>query len=237
MEPVYKRVIMKISGEALSSATHKPLDFNIVSSITDQIVDVVKKGVEIGIIVGGGNIWRGARVGAHMDRTTADYMGMLATVINALALQDALEKKDIQTRVQTAIEMRAIAEPYIRRKAVKHLTNNRVVIFACGTGNPYFSTDTAAALRAAEMEVDLIMLAKNVDAVYDSDPNENKNAKRIDQIDYMEVMNKGLAVMDNTAITLCMDNSIPIIVFGVNEENSINRVICGEKIGTLIKKI
>lgn len=234
MKPAYKRVIMKVSGEALCSADKRPLDFDIINRIAEQLIAVEKAGVEAGIIVGGGNIWRGARVGAHMDRTTADYMGMLATVINALALQDALEEKGMQTRVQTAIEMRQIAEPYIRRKAMKHLEKGRIVIFACGTGNPYFSTDTAAALRAAEMEVDLIMLAKNVDAVYDSDPKLNPDAHRFEKISYMDVMNKGLSVMDNTAITLCMDNHIPINVFGVNEPDSIVRVVSGEKIGTLI---
>jgi uridylate kinase len=203
--------------------------------IAGQIVELSLAGVEIGIIVGGGNIWRGAVARKRMDRASADYMGMLATVINALGLQDAIEEKGIATRVQTAIEMRQIAEPYIRRKAVKHLENGRVVIFACGTGNPYFSTDTAAALRAAEMEVELIMLAKNVDAVYDSDPKANPNAERIESISYLEVMNRGLNVMDNTALTLCMDNSIPIIVFGVNEDDSIRRVVCGEKIGTTIR--
>ena len=225
---------MKVSGEALCSAENRPLDFEIIDRIASQLITVERSGVEVGIIVGGGNIWRGARVGAHMDRTTADYMGMLATVINALAMQDALEAKGMQTRVQTAIEMRQIAEPYIRRKAMKHLEKGRIVIFACGTGNPYFSTDTAAALRAAEMEVDLIMLAKNVDAVYDSDPKVNPDAHRFEEISYMDVMNKGLSVMDNTAITLCMDNHIPINVFGVNEPDSIVRVVAGEKIGTLI---
>ncbi|HBU12142.1 MAG TPA: UMP kinase [Clostridiales bacterium] len=235
MQPKYKRVIMKISGEALCSAKNRPLDFEIISNVTDQIIEIAQAGVEVGIIVGGGNIWRGARVGAHMDRTTADYMGMLATVINALALQENIEEKGLQTRVQTAIEMRQIAEPYIRRKAVKHLEKGRVVIFACGTGNPYFSTDTAAALRAAEMEVELIMLAKNVDGVYDSDPRENPNAVRYTTLSYLDVINRGLAVMDNTAITLCMDNSIPINVFGVNEEKSIVRVVSGEEIGTMIQ--
>jgi len=235
VKPIYKRVIMKISGEALCSENQRPLDFDIVDNIADQIISIAESGVEIGIIVGGGNIWRGARVGTHMDRTTADYMGMLATVINALGLQDALEEKGMQTRVQTAIEMRQIAEPYIRRKAVKHLEKGRVVIFACGTGNPYFSTDTAAALRAAEMEVELIMLAKNVDGVYDSDPKQNPDAERYESLSYLDVINKGLNVMDNTAITLCMDNSIPIIVFGVNEADSIRRVVSGEKIGTIIK--
>ena len=218
----------------MCSAENRPLDFEIIDRIASQLITVERSGVEVGIIVGGGNIWRGARVGAHMDRTTADYMGMLATVINALAMQDALEAKGMQTRVQTAIEMRQIAEPYIRRKAMKHLEKGRIVIFACGTGNPYFSTDTAAALRAAEMEVDLIMLAKNVDAVYDSDPKVNPDAHRFEEISYMDVMNKGLSVMDNTAITLCMDNHIPINVFGVNEPDSIVRVVAGEKIGTLI---
>lgn len=234
MKPAYKRVIMKVSGEALCSEDRRPLDFDIINRIAGQLITVEKAGVEAGIIVGGGNIWRGARVGAHMDRTTADYMGMLATVINALAMQDALEEKGMQTRVQTAIEMRQIAEPYIRRKAMKHLEKGRIVIFACGTGNPYFSTDTAAALRAAEMEVDLIMLAKNVDAVYDKDPKLHPDAHRFEEISYMDVMNKGLSVMDNTAITLCMDNHIPINVFGVNEPDSIVRVVSGEKIGTLI---
>ncbi len=235
MVPKYKRVIMKISGEALCSAENRPLDFDIVGNIADQIIELNKAGVEVGIIVGGGNIWRGAAAKKRMDRATADYMGMLATVINALGLQDAIEEKGVPTRVQTAIEMRQIAEPYIRRKAVKHLENGRVVIFACGTGNPYFSTDTAAALRAAEMEVELIMLAKNVDAVYDSDPKKNPNAERIESISYLEVMNRGLNVMDNTALTLCMDNSIPINVFGVNEENAIKRVVSGERIGTRIE--
>lgn len=235
MRPVYKRVIMKISGEALCSEQNRPLDFEIIENISDQIIEIANAGVEVGLIVGGGNIWRGARVGKFMDRTTADYMGMLATVINALALQYALEEKGLQTRVQTAIEMRQIAEPYIRRKAVKHLEKGRVVIFACGTGNPYFSTDTAAALRAAEMDVELIMLAKNVDAVYDSDPKVNPDAEKIEQISYMEVMNRGLDVMDNTALTLCMDNSIPIIVFGVGEKDSIKQVVEGRNIGTIIK--
>lgn len=234
LKPVYKRIIMKISGEALCTPEQRPLDFGIIDKITDQLIEVEQAGVEVGVIVGGGNIWRGTRVGHQMDRTTADYMGMLATVINALGLQDALESKGMQTRVQTAIEMRQIAEPYIRRKAVKHLEKGRVVIFACGTGNPYFSTDTAAALRAAEMEVDLIMLAKNVDGVYDCDPKTHPDAHMYERISYMDVMNKGLSVMDNTALTLCMDNEIPIHVFGVNVPQSIVRVVEGEKIGTVI---
>jgi len=193
----------------------------------------VDMGTQVGIIVGGGNIWRG-RHGKGMDRTTADHMGMLATVINALAMQDALESQGVCPRVQTAIEMRQIAEPYIRKKAVRHMEKGRVVIFACGTGNPYFTTDSATALRAAEMEADLILLAKNVDAVYDSDPKLNPNAVKFDDLTYMEFIQKGLQAMDTTAVTLCMENNIPILAFPLNEENSIVRAINGEKMGTLI---
>lgn len=233
LEPKYKRIILKISGEALSSPKSN-IDFEIIDKVADQVIDIAQQGVEVGIIVGGGNIWRG-RSGTHMDRTTADHMGMLATVINSLALQDALERKNQATRVQTAIEMRQIAEPYIRRRAMRHLEKGRVVIFACGIGNPYFSTDTAAALRACEIEAELIMLAKNVDGVYDSDPKINPEAKKYSQITYMEVINQGLSVMDTTAITLCMDNKIPIHVFGLDEENSIRRSVHGEELGTIIK--
>jgi uridylate kinase len=233
MVPKYKRIIIKISGEALSSKESQPLDFNIIHHVADQIIDIARLGVQVGIIVGGGNIWRGR--GKEMDRTQADHMGMLATVINALALQDILEQKGMQTRVQTAIEMRQIAEPYIRRRAIRHLEKNRVVIFACGTGNPFFSTDTAAALRAAEMEVDLIMLAKNVDAVYTADPKIDPSARKIDKITYLDVISRGLAVMDNTALTLCMDNKIPIIVFALHEKDGIKKVISGETIGTIIE--
>ncbi|MDD5018033.1 MAG: UMP kinase [Eubacteriales bacterium] len=231
--PMYNRIILKISGEALSGNTETGFDFEVIGRIADQVIEVVKMGVETGIIVGGGNIWRG-RSGVGMDRTTADHMGMLATVINALAMQDALENKGMQTRVQTAIEMRQIAEPYIRRRAMRHLEKGRVVIFACGTGNPYFSTDTAAALRAAEIEADLILLAKNVDGVYDSDPKINKNAKKYDFISYIDVINQGLAVMDTTAVSLCMDNNIPIVCFGVDIEDGIKKVVMGEPIGTRI---
>lgn len=233
LEPKYKRIILKISGEALSSPKSN-IDFDIVDEVADQVIDIAQRGVEVGIIVGGGNIWRG-RSGAHMDRTTADHMGMLATVINSLALQDALERKNQATRVQTAIEMRQIAEPYIRRRAMRHLEKGRVVIFACGIGNPYFSTDTAAALRACEIEAELIMLAKNVDGVYDSDPKINPDAKKYTQISYMEVINQGLSVMDTTAITLCMDNKIPIHVFGLEEEDSIRRSVEGQQLGTIIR--
>lgn len=190
-------------------------------------------GVAVGIIVGGGNIWRG-RQGRDMDRVTADHMGMLATVINSLALQDALEALGVSARVQTAIEMRQIAEPFVRRRAMRHLEKGRVVIFACGTGNPYFTTDTATALRAAEMEADLILLAKNVDGIYDSDPKENSNAVRYNDISYMEVIERELKAMDTTAITLCMENDIPIMVFALAEENSIVRAVLGEQLGTLI---
>jgi uridylate kinase len=231
--PKYKRIILKISGEALAGNDKTGFDFDVISLVADQVIEVAKMGVEIGIIVGGGNIWRG-RSGVGMDRTTADHMGMLATVINALAMQDALESKGMQTRVLTAIEMRQIAEPYIRRRAMRHLEKGRVVIFACGTGNPYFSTDTAAALRAAEIEAELILLAKNVDGVYNSDPKVNKDAKKYDFISYIDVINQGLTVMDTTAVSLCMDNSIPIVCFGLDTPNGIKRVVSGENIGTRI---
>ena len=232
MEAKYKRVILKISGEALSSENAN-IDFDIANRVAAQVKQIVDMGTEVGIIVGGGNIWRG-RHGKGMDRTTADHMGMLATVINALAMQDALESQGVCPRVQTAIEMRQIAEPYIRKKAVRHMEKGRVVIFACGTGNPYFTTDSATALRAAEMEADLILLAKNVDAVYDSDPKVNPNAVKFDDLTYMEFIQRGLQAMDTTAVTLCMENNIPILAFPLNEENSIVRAINGEKIGTLI---
>ena len=192
-------------------------------------------GIEIAIVVGGGNFWRG-RIGKGMDRTTADHMGMLATVINSLALQDSLESRDVPTRVQTAIEMRQIAEPYIRRSAVRNLEKNRIVIFACGTGNPYFSTDTTAALRAAEIDAEVILFAKKVDGVYDSDPNINKKAKKLDRLNYKDVINMNLGVMDSTAASLCMDNNIPIIVFGLDKPDNIVRVVMGEDIGTVINE-
>ena len=231
----YKRVMLKISGEALAGKGKSGIDFNILSEISDSICKVHEAGVQIAIVVGGGNFWRG-RAGKGMDRTTADHMGMLATVINSLALQDALETRGIQTRVQTAIEMRQIAEPYIRRKAIKHLEENRIVIFACGTGNPYFSTDTAAALRAAEIDAEVILLAKkDVDGVYDSDPAINPNAKKFDNITYIDVLNKRLGAMDSTATSLCMDNGIPIIVFNMNNPENILKVVYGVEIGTFIK--
>ena len=231
----YKRVMLKISGEALSGANGFGFDFEVVGRIAREVKTLVDMGVEVGLVVGGGNIWRG-RTGEGMDRTTADHMGMLATCINALALQDALEGIGVMTRVQTAIEMKEIAEPFIRRRAVRHLEKGRVVIFGAGSGNPYFSTDTAASLRAAEIEADVILLAKNVDGVYDKDPNKFADAKKYDKLTYMEVIEQGLQVMDTTATTLCMDNNIPILVFGISEEGNIKKVMEGQKIGTIVSK-
>lgn len=231
--PKYKRILLKISGEALAGKDKTGIDADIVGDISDKIALAHTAGVEIAIVVGGGNFWRG-RTGKGMDRTTADHMGMLATVINSLALQDALEGRGIPTRVQSAIEMRQMAEPYIRRKAVRHLEKKRIVIFACGTGNPYFSTDTTAALRAAEIDAEVILLAKKVDGVYDSDPNINPNAKKFDKLSYIDVLNKGLGVMDSTATSLCMDNKIPLIVFGLDNPENIIKVLNGEDIGTKV---
>ncbi|AYO30499.1 UMP kinase [Biomaibacter acetigenes] len=233
-KPIYRRIVLKISGEALAGERGFGINQDTLNSIADQIKEIHDLGVEIAIVVGGGNIWRG-RNSDQMDRATADYMGMLATVINALALQDALENRDVQTRVQTAIEMKEIAEPYIRRRAIRHLEKGRVVIFAAGTGNPFFSTDTTAALRAAEIEAEVILLAKKVDGVYDSDPVKNPNAQKFESLEYIDVLNRGLGVMDSTATSLCMDNKIPIIVFGINEPGNIKKVIFGENIGTFVK--
>lgn len=231
----YKRVMLKISGEALSGTNGFGFDFDTISRIAKEVKEIVDMGIEVGLVVGGGNIWRG-RSGEGMDRTTADHMGMLATCINALALQDALEGIGVKTRVQTAIEMKEIAEPFIRRRAVRHLEKGRVVIFGAGSGNPYFSTDTAAALRAAEIEADVILLAKNVDGVYDKDPNKFSDAKKYDTLTYMEVIEQGLQVMDTTATTLCMDNNIPILVFGIEADGNIKRAMLGENIGTIVSK-
>ncbi|MCQ2969317.1 MAG: UMP kinase [Clostridium sp.] len=231
----YKRVMLKISGEALSGENGFGFDFDTVSRIAKEVKEIIDMGIEVGLVVGGGNIWRG-RSGEGMDRTTADHMGMLATCINALALQDALEGIGVKTRVQTAIEMKEIAEPFIRRRAVRHLEKGRVVIFGAGSGNPYFSTDTAAALRAAEIEADVILLAKNVDGVYDKDPNKFADAKKYDTLTYMEVIEQGLQVMDTTATTLCMDNNIPILVFGIEGDGNIKKAMLGEKIGTIVSK-
>ena len=235
MIPKYKRVILKISGEALAGEKGTGLDEEVLQKISREISACVSMGVQISIVVGGGNFWRG-RSGKKMDRSRADHMGMLATVINALAIQDALEQQGIKCRVQTAIEMRAIAEPYIRNKAIRHLEKGRVVVFACGTGNPFFSTDTAAALRAAEIDAEVILLAKKVDGVYDSDPYINKDAVKFAGISYLDVLNKGLGVMDSTATSLCMDNNIPILVFGLDNPENIKRAIVGEEIGTLVNK-
>lgn len=235
--PVYKRVILKLSGEALAGEKGYGIDHYVLKNIAEQIKEVQQYNVEIAVVVGGGNIWRGAHAGEKgMDRASADYMGMLATVINALALQDALESLAVDTRVQTAIEMREVAEPYIRRRAIRHLEKGRVVIFAGGTGNPYFSTDTAAALRAAEIEAEIILLAKGkVDAVYNMDPLLNPEAQKFTELSYIDVINKGLGVMDSTAASLCMDNKINIVVFGLNKSENIKRVIMGEKLGTIVR--
>ncbi|MGO5064548.1 UMP kinase [Clostridium sporogenes] len=232
-EPKYKRVMLKLSGEALSGEKGFGIDFDFTKEISEQIKKLIDMGIEVGAVVGGGNIWRG-RSGSGMDRTTADYMGMLATCINALALQDSLEQLGVNTRVQTAIEMKEIAEPFIRRRAMRHLEKERVVIFASGTGNPYFSTDTAAALRAAEIEADVILLAKKVDGVYNKDPHKYDDAIKYNNLSYIEVLEQGLQVMDSTATSLCMDNDIPILVFGLDKPCNIIKAVTGEEIGTLV---
>ena len=229
----YKRVIIKLSGEALAGEKGFGIDESVVDYVVNQIKKVYKLGVEIRVIIGGGNFWRG-RQALKMERSAADHMGMLATVMNSLAMQDALEAAGVPCRVQTALTITRIAEPYILRKAMRHLEKGRVVIFACGTGNPFFSTDTGAALRAAEINADVLMLAKNIDGVYDSDPKKNPNAKKYDELTYMKVVQDGLQAMDATAITLCMENKIPIIAFALKEEDSLLKAVNGEKIGTLI---
>jgi len=233
--PKYRRIVLKLSGEALAGSLGYGIDPDVVNTIARQVKDVMEFRVHLAVVVGGGNIWRGIAGSAKgMDRATADYMGMLATVINSLALQDALQKHGVDTRTQTAIEMRAVAEPYIRRRAIRHMEKGRVVIFAGGTGNPYFSTDTTAALRAAEIEAQVILMAKRVDGVYDSDPLKNPEAKKFKELTYIEMINRGLGVMDSTAASLCMDNKIPLIVFDLNKEGNIKKAIFGEKIGTYI---
>lgn len=236
--PKFKRVVLKLSGEALAGELGYGIDSQVIHSLAEQVKEIVQLGVEVAIVVGGGNIWRGVQGSAKhgIQRATADYMGMLATVMNALALQDAMESINVPTRVQTSIEMRQVAEPYIPRRAIRHLEKGRVVIFAAGNGNPFFSTDTTAALRAAEIEADVILMAKNgVDGVYTADPAVDPNAKKYETLTYMEILNKGLKVMDSTASSLCMDNHIPLIVFNIAEEGNIRRVILGEQIGTLVK--
>lgn len=230
---VYKNILLKLSGEALAGEKKVGISPETVSKICDSIKNVVELGVKVSVVVGGGNFWRG-RDGYTMERTTSDYMGMLATTINALALQEALEAKGVQTRVQTAIEMREIAEPYIKRKAIRHLEKGRVVIFGAGTGNPFFTTDTTAALRAAEIGSEVLLLAKTIDGVYSADPKVDKNAVKYDKISYLDILNKNLHVMDSTATSLCRDNQIPLIVFGIDNPDNILKVVLGEKIGTQI---
>ena len=229
----YKRVLLKLSGEALAGSKGNGIDAKTVGEICDKIKEIVDLGVKVGIVVGGGNFWRG-RNGHQMERTTADYMGMLATAMNGLALQDALEARGVYSRVQTSIEMREIAEPFIQRKAMKHLEKGRVVIFACGTGHPYFTTDTAAALRATEMNAEVILLGKSIDAVYSADPKLDPNATKFEEISYIDVLNKDLKVMDSTATAMCRDNNIPLLVFGIADPENIVRAVKGEKIGTIV---
>ena len=231
----YKRVLLKLSGEAMAGNDKTGINIEVVGNICDKIKEVIEMGVQVAIVVGGGNFWRGRRNGEQMEKTTADYMGMLATAMNALALQDAIEARGIHTRVQTAIEMREIAEPFIKRKATKHLGKGRVVIFACGTGHPFFSTDTGAALRAAEIEADAILLGKSIDAVYSADPKIDKTAERFEEITYSEVLQRDLKVMDSTATALCKDNNIPLVVFGIASPENIVKAVLGEKVGTIVK--
>ncbi|MBR5923538.1 MAG: UMP kinase [Clostridia bacterium] len=234
MKPVYKRVLLKLSGEVLAGEKGTGIDFNKVTDVCKRVKTCVDMGVQVAIVVGGGNFWRG-RSSGDMDRTRADHMGMLATTINSLALCDALEQLGVTSRVQTAIEMRQIAEPYIRNKAIRHLEKGRVVIFGCGTGNPFFSTDTAAALRAAEIGADVIFKATNVDGVYDSDPRKNPDAKKFDKLTHHDVLTLGLNVMDSTAASLCMDNGIKILVFNLNDPDNIVSAMTGAAIGTLVE--
>lgn len=229
----YKRILLKLSGEALAGGQSTGINRDALTDICRGVAGLYNQGVQIAIVNGGGNFWRG-RSGGNMDRTKADHMGMLATVINALALQDALESQGVPTRVQTAIAMSQIAEPYIRGRAIRHLEKDRVVIFACGTGNPFFTTDTAAALRAAEIDAEVILKATGYDGIYDSDPAINKDAVKFSRIDYLEVLNRGLGAMDSTATTLCMDNKIPIIVFSVKDPENLLRAVAGEPVGTLV---
>ena len=236
-EPQYKRVLLKLSGEALAGEASRGLDFDVIGSVCDVIKKCVACGVQIGIVVGGGNFWRGVKDGGgKMERIRADHMGMLATTINALAVADVLEQKDVDVRVQTAIEMRAMAEPYIRSKAIRHMEKGRVVIFGCGTGNPFFSTDTAAVLRAAEIDADAILLAKNIDGVYSADPKKDPSAVKYDTITYDDVLAQHLQVMDSTATSLSMDNKIPVVLFALKDPENILRVVMGEKIGTIVKE-
>lgn len=235
-EPVYKRVLLKLSGEALAGKQGTGINTGVLKQIAQDVAEIYRAGVQIGLVIGGGNIFRGIAASAEgMDRASSDYMGMLATVINSLALQDALEKEGVPTRVQSAIAMAEIAEPYIRRKAIRHLEKNRIVIFGAGTGNPYFTTDTAASLRAMEINAQVIMKATKVDGIYDKDPVKNPDAKKFDKISYIDVLNRGLQVMDSTAISLCMDNKLPILTFDLTKRGNILKAIFGENIGTLVQ--
>ena len=236
VQPKYKRVLLKLSGEAFAGSGADSIDSKTLDLIADQLKEVVAAGVQMAVVVGGGNIWRGRAARATMDRASADYMGMLATVINALALQDALEGAGVVTRVLSAISMHQVAEPYIRRRAIRHLEKGRVVIFAAGTGNPYFTTDTAAALRAVEIGADAILKATQVDGVYSADPKKDPKAVRFDSLEYLEVLQRGLEVMDNTALTLCMDNGLPIVVFELMQRGNIRKAIWGEPIGTTVRR-
>ncbi len=236
-EPKYRRVLLKLSGEALAGNAHRGLDFDVIGSVCDVVKQCVALGVQVGIVVGGGNFWRGVKDGSdRMERTRADHMGMLATTMNALAIADVLEQRGVAARVQTALEMRAIAEPYIRGRAIRHLEKGRVVIFACGTGNPFFSTDTGAVLRAAEINADAVLLAKNVDGVYTADPAKDASAVKYDELSYHRVLAENLQATDTTAMTLAMDNHIPIILFALKDPQNILRVVMGEKIGTVVKE-
>ena len=236
-KPVYRRVLLKISGEALAGDKRTGLDFQVIGQVCDVVKKCLDMGVQVGLVVGGGNFWRGAKDGGgRMERTRADHMGMLGTVMNCLAVADVLEQKGVDVRVQTAIEMRSIAEPYVRSRAIRHMEKGRVVIFGCGTGNPFFSTDTAAVLRAAEIEADVILLAKNVDGVYSADPVKDPTARKYDAISYSDVLAQHLAVMDTTATSLSMDNNIPVLLFALKDPYNIIRALKGEKIGTIVKE-
>lgn len=230
----YKRILLKLSGEALAGEQKTGIDTKVLNNICDKVKTIIDMGVQVSIVVGGGNFWRG-RNGKEIEKTTSDYMGMLATTINGLAIQDALESKGIPARLQTAIEMRQIAEQYTKRKAEQHLANGKVVIFTCGTGHPFFTTDTGAALRAAETNAEVILLAKTIDGVYSADPKEDPSAVKYDEITYIDILNQDLKVMDSTATSLCRDNKIPLVVFGIDDPENIVRIIKGEKIGTLVK--
>jgi uridylate kinase len=233
MSPKYKRILIKLSGEALAGEKGHGLDESVISRVVEEIAKIHDMGVEIALVIGGGNFWRG-RQGKQMDRTTADHMGMLATVMNSLAMMDALEQRGMPTRVQTALIMTSVAEPYILRKALSHFEKGRIVIMACGTGNPYCSTDTAAAQRACEIQADVLLMAKNIDGIYDCDPKTNPNAKKYDHINFIDVIKNSIKAMDATAATMCMENNVPVIAFGLDEKDSLIKAVCGEKIGTVI---